>query len=431
MKKIVLCAVFSVSISLFFTACFDKDKKQNVPQQTKEEKVEIAKDDNQEIYSLVKSGNAQALIKYAKPKNVNLIDQDGNNVLLIAAGENNRAEIINILIEAGANTEIKNKNGYTPLMMAIRNTRTENVLALIKAGANVNTAYDKPYDDEDKTTPLMYAVSEYSVNEPRVIQALIDAGANVNAKDALGYTPLLIAARHSWLKPENLEILIKSGANIEEKDKDGYTSLVRAIRNTRAENVLVLIKAGANVNDAYDKPYDDDDKTTPLMYAVRGYSVNEPRVIRALIDAGADVNAKDAIGYTPLLIAARHSWTKPENVEILIKSGANIEEKNKDGYTPLMRAIGSSRPENVIVLIKAGANVNITIDENKITPLMYAMSNAVSIEPIVVKALIDYGADIDAKDAKGQSVFDYSRQSYSKEKVKEYTQILLDAKNKK
>ncbi|MCL2144297.1 MAG: ankyrin repeat domain-containing protein, partial [Endomicrobia bacterium] len=171
MKKIMFFAVFSVGFCLFFTACSDKDdKKQNVSKQAKEEKAEIAKDNNQEIYSLVKGKDPQELKKYVKPQNVNLVDKDGNNALLIAAGEYNRAEVINILIEAGANTEIKNNKGYTPLMVAIRNTRAENALALIKAGADVNAAYDKPYDNEDKTTPLMYAVSDSMVNEPKVIQ---------------------------------------------------------------------------------------------------------------------------------------------------------------------------------------------------------------------------------------------------------------------
>ena len=74
--------------------------------------------------------------------------------------------------------------------------------------------------------------------------------------------------------------------------------------------------------------------------------------IRVLISEGADVNARDTIGWTPLMFAARFSST-PEIVALLLEKGAEVNVRSTDGWTPLMFAAGfSSTPEMVQLLLE-------------------------------------------------------------------------------
>jgi ankyrin repeat protein len=226
--------------------------------------------------------------------------------------------------------EIKNKYGYTPLMLALRKNEPnpQIAIALIENKADVNAAFDKKYDDEDKMTPLMYAVSEYMLNKPKVIQALIDFGADVNAKNAKdGRTPLLIAAG-SANNTEVIDILMKAGSKIEEKDKYGYTPLMLALKNNYAypDIAIALMKYKAGVNAVY-----PETGSTPLIIALGEHIVTKPKVIQALLDFGADVNAKNITDTTPLMSAARYS--SEEIVKMLLKAGAVMNVKDRTGKT--------------------------------------------------------------------------------------------------
>ncbi|MDR2192691.1 MAG: ankyrin repeat domain-containing protein [Endomicrobium sp.] len=376
---------------------------------------------NKSFYQLLKNEDIGEIKTFINPKNVNLKDSEGNTPLLTAARNASKAEIIDILVNGGANIEERDKNGYTPLMVAIRknSSHPEIALALIKLKANVNAAYNKPYDDEDKTTPLMYAVGDMTQNKPAVIQALLDAGADVNAKNATQDSPLSIASRYAR-DSEIIDILVNGGANIEERDKNGYTPLMIAIRknSSHPEIALALIKLKANVNAQYEKSYDDEDKTTPLMYAVGEYMQNKPSVIQSLLDAGADVNAKNAVGDTPLLIAARYG-TDEENVDILIKSGAKLEEQDAEGRTPLMRAVANeTHPQVAISLIKNKANVNAIYAKESATPIFFGMTAYHHAKTNVIQALVDYGANINIKDIHGKTPLMYAVQYLKEDAVK-------------
>jgi ankyrin repeat protein len=120
------------------------------------------------------------------------------------------------------------------------------------------------------------------------------------------------------------------------------------------------------------------------------------KAVRAQLDAGVEVNVRDADGNTPLLLAAVYAG--PECVELLLKKGADVNAVNKRGVTPLHRAATSY--EKAKLLIDAGVNVKAKSAFGKtaivIAALKYGNSKA-------VKLLTDKGADAKAHDPNGVS----------------------------
>ncbi|TRZ89082.1 hypothetical protein D4R89_06655 [bacterium] len=157
-------------------------------------------------------------------------------------------------------------------------------------------------------TALMEA-SRRGKTHREIAAALIQAGAEINAQDPYGVTPLLFAAISGSL--ETIRMLLKSGANVKAKDVDGRTALIETLTTENdlpPETIEELIQAGSEVNV---RIYGG---LTPLMIAAAGNS----RILKALIRAGADLNATDDQGATAL------RWAKDsrENYKILKDAGA-------------------------------------------------------------------------------------------------------------
>ena len=162
-------------------------------------------------------------------------------------------------------------------------------------------------------------------DDPITVKALIDAGADVNAKDKLGEAPLHIAAVRGY--NEITSLLIAEGADVNTRNQHGLTPLHAAAWSGHKETVALLIAKGANINAK------DEDGVTPLhVSALSGAQ----KTMALLIDKGADVNARNKDGMTPLHAAALTGQKKA--IELLIDKGAVINAKNKNGVTPLQIA---------------------------------------------------------------------------------------------
>ncbi len=128
-----------------------------------------------------------------------------------------------------------------------------------------------------------------TLGDTKEVKRMILLGANVNARDSEGYTPLMLASRKGFL--EVMLALLKAGANIEESYLK-KPALIEAAQFGHVEAVRLLLAAGANVNISF--------CNTALMYAVIYRKIE---VARALLQAGADVDLEGTIGGSPLSYA--------------------------------------------------------------------------------------------------------------------------------
>ena len=226
------------------------------------------------------------------------------------------------------------------------------------------------------------------------MKRLIDGGANINAKGKGGWTCLHFAARGDL----NMVIaLVHAGANVNamacsrNRMRSGYTPLHIAATNGQAAIASFLVAFGADVN-AYSSQSLGDG--TPLHDAVKGYHTE---TVIALIKAGADVDAKDNKGNTPLilvlcsllgLLSRSHAEAYPQIALALIEAGASVNEyaypelivmSSAEGYlhlTLLHRAAMNGHAEILLALINAGADVYALAHNNnyeKETPLDMAI----------------------------------------------------------
>jgi ankyrin repeat protein/gamma-glutamyl-gamma-aminobutyrate hydrolase PuuD len=221
---------------------------------------------------------------------------------------------------------------------------------------------------------------------------LINIGADINAKDENGLTPLLKALDKG---EETFAIeLIKLGADITAISPNGHTALHYAAMRNELKAAELLIEKGAKVNVLNEYSYD------PLREAVeRGYT----EFVKLLTKNGVDINAKDVTGFTSLHYAVKYD--NIEAIKLLLECGADSNIKNSDDRSPISYAIKSNKNEALKTLLD---DPNVKIDErNSIGDTL--LHNALSARNIEAsKMLIAYGAEIDAKNIYGQTPLLYA-----------------------
>jgi len=169
---------------------------------------------------------------------------------------------------------------------------------------------------------------------------LLGQGADVNAENNQGDTPLLLAARSG--KIETAKLLIEKGANLEAKNNVGDTALIAACTVGNSNIAQLLVAKGSDIDAR------DEGGATPLMYA--GLAGNTA-IIDLLLAKGANINAADDNGETPLMYAA--SAGNVEAVKLMLHKNANRAAKDHNGQTALDYATQWKRPD-VAQLLKHG-----------------------------------------------------------------------------
>lgn len=142
-----------------------------------------------------------------------------------------------------------------------------------------------------------------------------------------------------------LKYLVENGANINERDLEGFTPLLNAVYYNFVDGVEFLIKIGAPIDD-------NSDGQTPLILATRQ---GNDKIIKILVENGADVNKSDKHGNTPLHLSTKAGNLK--GVKLLIKYGANINAIHI-GWTALIYSVYNRHADMSRYLLDNGSDVN-------------------------------------------------------------------------
>jgi ankyrin repeat protein len=290
-----------------------------------------------------------------------------------------------------------------PLADAAEARDRAKVVALLKQGADVNAA------QADGMTPLHWAAH---FDDQDMADALLRAGAGVKAVTRYGVTPLSLACTNG--SAAMIDRLLKAGADPNAALPGGETPLMTAARTGTLAAVNALVAAGAKVDGK-----DERRGQTALTWAV---DEGHAGVVHALIAAGAEFRAPLPSGFTPLMLAVREGHANV--VGVLVKAGVDVNEAvpsagRRRGYgggapgagtTPLLVAVRNGHFELASTLLDAGANPNANGTGYTVLHLISAIrkpgigdndpppvgsGNLSSLE--LVKKLAAKGADVNAR----------------------------------
>ncbi|XP_039557819.1 ankyrin repeat domain-containing protein 17 isoform X6 [Passer montanus] len=336
--------------------------------------------------------------------------ESNHDTALTLACAGGHEELVQTLLERGANIEHRDKKGFTPLILAATAGHVGVVEILLDNGADIEAQSERTKD-----TPLSLACSG---GRQEVVELLLARGANKEHRNVSDYTPLSLAASGGYVNI--IKILLNAGAEINSRtgSKLGISPLMLAAMNGHTAAVKLLLDMGSDINAQIetnrntaltlacfqgrnevvslllDRKANVEHRAktglTPLMEAASG---GYAEVGRVLLDKGADVNAPPVPSSrdTALTIAADKGHYK--FCELLISRGAHIDVRNKKGNTPLWLAANGGHLDVVQLLVQAGADVD-AADNRKITPLMAAFRKGhVKVVRYLVKEVNQFPSD--------------------------------------
>lgn len=282
---------------------------------------------------------------------------------LIVAVRKGHLEIVELLVEHGADVNLADRVGMTPLSWA-EGLKRDDIAAIL----NGKAARPSQYPEGSGVAAMISAAKAGNASR---IENLIADGIDPNErfKTLIGFQrPLAEAARAGHLSA--VECLLRVGAVpdgvVSEEGVFDITPLMLAAKLGYQAILRTLLAAGADIK-AKDKLLGGGGGETALHYGAVG---GNPEVMQALVEAGANVNAESSSGYTPLLLAIEKN--KPQAVEALLKLGANPEVGPRHGSLPVQLATELGYKAILNILIRHDASLQ---KESSIPPRPGSLSS--------------------------------------------------------
>ncbi|KAF7690160.1 CARD- and ANK-domain containing inflammasome adapter protein [Silurus meridionalis] len=294
--------------------------------------------------------------------------------ILFKAVKRNLDEIVVALIESGADINVCNDMGYTPLLLAIELGNWEVFKVLVSNKAQINTRLP------NQMSPIHLAIQSGS---KQITEILLDMGIDPNIIGPKEQMPLHLCALHNH--PALLALLLHKGAQINAVTQDGFTALHLACQSGHKEAVAQLLEGKADLH------AQDRTARTALHWAAAQGDIG---IIKLLLFFGSNPDIVEKEKKTPLHLAAMAGHTQAVSTLVAVK--AKVAAKDMDGSTALHYAARNGHIHVVAALLTAGKNKN--VNERNVwrrTPLHFAAEHG---QEHVVGLLLERQAKINAID---------------------------------
>ena len=344
---------------------------------------------------------------------------------------------VSLLLSSGSEIDQKDANSITPLMMAVSQIKPVLVECMIRNGADVNLRNDQ--GDTAVSILLIFALNTGGRDKPHttltsdqrlILKHLLAARCDVNINNRYHVSPLIYCCLFGFY--EAAELLLSAGADIDAVDPSGFTPMMTCINSAQLNLLQLLLTRGANlykvsalthgvsvdamllacrlgkkdmVLSMLENGYFPDTvvggRSTPLLEAIFFCHYD---VVQLLVTHGAGVNFLSGEGmFSPLVAACLVGWM--EAAELLVFYGADINSQSQKGYSPLKGAVCSQNVAFVkFILNVKGCAINLQGGEEGSSALHLACHREPGdVCSSIVEMLLSGGASVDAQNSAGST----------------------------